>query len=511
MATTSFTTEFQYAPSTKVFKFIDTFDYTGQSPSIAEANVNGVFTIVAPGGGVIYSNTDFSDLGCDIKVSGSRVNQLPISLPVNASDLVEKGIYTITYSVYNSVTLDTYIQVNTYDNTYDAVDIDILVVVNIIGKVFSQTDETNYVVNGITPIVTIVNTLKYPTAIKGGPPVDVVTTGQTLTTDEFYNGTQTSTITATVTYTFADGLIVSDSLYGSEETLIDGAFYCSIICGVKAFEASLCECSQAQYEIKSKQFTLAMSYVSLVMAEINCGGGDGIDDYLTRINDIIGDCDCGCDGDDDDAYSRITGWGTILGTIGPAGPAGSAGAAGATGATGAAGTNGTNGTNASAILLHSDAVPSTPAHVGAYSTLKSYTLAVGELAADGDALEILSSYSFTGTAGTKAVKFSVGNAGTTVALPSFLFGVISFPSAGVTSGTVRITITRLSATTAAIVCSFVSSSNGWVASNAGGSVFETSIVFSDFDSVTNLLNFEGFTTSPDTIVCNQLEIKYLNS
>jgi hypothetical protein len=36
-------------------------------------------------------------------------------------------------------------------------------------------------------------------------------------------------------------------------------------------------------------------------------------------------------------------------------------------------------------------------------------------------------------------------------------------------------------------------------------------VFSDFDSVTNLLNFEGFTTSPDTIVCNQLEIKYLNS
>lgn len=510
MATISFTTEFKLAPSTKVFQLIDTSDYVGQSPSIAEATVNGVFTIVAPGGGVIYSNSDFSDSGCDIKVSTSRVNQLPISLPVNASSLVEKGIYTITYSVYDTNTGDTSVIENTYDNTYDAVDIDILVVDNIIGQVFSQTDQTNYVVNGITPIVTIINTLKYPTGIKGGPPPDVVTTASTLTSTIFYNGTQTSTITATVTYAFADGLIVSDSLYGSVETLIDGAFYCSLVCGLKAFEASLCECSQAQYEIKSKQFTLAMAYVSLVMAEINCAGGDGIDDYLTKIKEIIGDCDCGCGDDDDDDYSRITGWGTILGTVGPAGAAGPTGAAGTNGVAGTNGTNGTNGTDASAILLHNDAVASTPpwgTPVGSYGRLKSYTLPLGTLVSDGDALEILASFSVTGSNYIKAVKMLVG---TNLAFPSLWIGVVGIPASGVGYITMKVNITRLSLTTAAVSCTWVGSDNtGFGSASSSGGIVEPSIGFANFDTATNLLDFEGFASSPDTIVCSQLQVKYL--
>ena len=106
MATTiSFITTFDLSSASKLIISTDTTNWAGQG--IATANVNGCFTITAPSGTVIYNNTDFSDANCDIWIDNDLQEQQTITLPLVGS-VVEPGVYTIKYSVYDKNLLVTY-------------------------------------------------------------------------------------------------------------------------------------------------------------------------------------------------------------------------------------------------------------------------------------------------------------------------------------------------------------------------------------------------------------------
>src|ERR1035437_8530863 len=101
MATISFTTAFLLSatPAPK-FYFSDTSDYAGQG--ISKTNLVGNFRITSPGGIVIVNHLTNQTQGtCDIPIP-TNLNLVPtITLPLDSNGLVEQGVYTTYYEVYD--------------------------------------------------------------------------------------------------------------------------------------------------------------------------------------------------------------------------------------------------------------------------------------------------------------------------------------------------------------------------------------------------------------------------
>jgi hypothetical protein len=72
------------------------------------------------------------------------------------------------------------------------------------------------------------------------------------------------------------------------------------------------------------------------------------------------------------------------------------------------------------------------------------------------------------------------------------------------------TITRKSATTVFISYnSPFAYGTPWYGGQGGYLFYEPSITVNNLTSLTNIIAVQGFTTSPDTIVCKQLLVKFL--
>jgi hypothetical protein len=249
------------------------------------------------------------------------------------------------------------------------------------------------------------------------------------------------------------------------------------------------------YNKYKDNFELVTSYITLIRLLIECGGGSDISRYLTLINDIIGDCNCGCD-DDDDQFSRVTGWGSLVGADGTDGTNGT------NGTNGAAGADGSNGTQ----ILVNNIVVDTPS-VGAFATLKSYTLPLNTLEEDGDAIEVKAIIESTDSANIKTVKVLIGGAD---AMPKkaafgFLAMLANYPYMEV-----NFTVTRKSATTIFITYNVpIAGGTPYFFGDGFHAFYEPSITVNDLTSLANIIDIQGFTTSPDTIVCKQLMVKFL--
>jgi hypothetical protein len=485
MATLNFTTTFDLSVTPNEITFIDTSDYAGQG--IPLANVNGSFQIISPSGSQIYNNGSYTDANCDIDVATSTSSQQTINFTP------EQGNYLITYTVYDNNLLTYSTKTITVNNSYVQPTITIAQTANCIGQVWTQEDTTDYVVNGVTPTKSIVNTLYYPAGSAGfGAPYS--NAASILSTTTFYNGTQTSEITATLSYAFS-GLTVTDVITATKEMKVDCSYYCSILCCILSYER-LKESYRGNNTVKFKEanekFHEIMDYVSLIRLSIECNDGASTDiGFYLNIIKSLSNCnsDCDCSGDD---FSRVTGWGSVIG------------ADGTDGNDGADGSDGTDGTNGTTLLNNNIVVDS--AHSGVAASLKSYTLAAGQLATNGDALEIVTSYSIVDT--SSSVKFIGLEMGGNTLIPN-MFGTLVWIGSPSVVVTMRTTITRRSATTVAVVLEW-RTANSFGADVTAGTFYEPTVTVNDMGAATNVIDIQGTTTAPATILCNQLMIKYLN-
>lgn len=512
MATITFISTFNLTPTLPLLVVVDTSDYAGQG--ISTANVNGCLTVISPSGSTIYANSDFSDNGCDIKVSASTTNQIPIFLPFTGVKLVEQGTYTILYTVKDITSAPVeYTKTNVYDNEYISPVVHISQIANVIGQLWSQTDETDYVVNSVAPsVLTRTNTLIYPPGIPGGPPANVTTAAATLRTTIFFNGPQTSTVSTVLSYTYTDGLIVTDTVFGSKVKIVDGAFYCSIACGFKTFVKKMAryKCSDiAAFEANEDNLLLLISYKVSIDMLLDCGADDNdVSDFLCKINDIIGDCNCGCD--DDDEFSRITGWGTLIGADGADGANGSSAYAIAV-INGFVGTEaqwlaslvGTNGVDGVSVLYNDFAGT---AHTGAFATLNSYLLPANTLTQAGDIISIDGSITQALVSGKSGhLKLEIGGAD---AMPSMsAFGYLYIDNPGVYT-TFHAEFTRLTATTISVKYSVTVSFGQPFGAIRLTEFFESTITVNNLTSATNLIDLQGSTTGSNTLTCNQMVVTY---
>ena len=312
MATINFSTQFNLTATPKVFLFIDTSDYVGQG--IALINVNGCFNITSPSGTVIYNNTDFSDVGCDIKVSVDTQNQSMIQLPLGTNGFPEPGVYTIVYTVYDN-DLETYSSVtNSYTYAYTRPLVCISQTVDCISPLFTSTDITNYTVNNVIPTISEVHTLSFPVG-SGLSPISGSSSVISVGFAQFANGTQTTEIESTLTYTFPDGLVVYDIVSGIQEVVVDCTDTCAIYCCVRSIEQQMnaaMTTNVTRYEELTHLFTQIMSLVGLVSLARTCNKGADISGYLNLIKSLANctdDCSCGTN------PSLVTGLGGLINDV----------------------------------------------------------------------------------------------------------------------------------------------------------------------------------------------------
>lgn len=301
---TPITTNFSI--TAKQIQLTDLYGSTGAylgTYNIPNAGIKGVFKITAPDGTVIYNNTSYTSP--DI-VGSTATWTKNISLPTNSDGSLVQGVYTavlatqITDGVHSA-----YIVTNTatYNFVYTSPAVSITQTVDCVSPLFTTVDATSYIVNLFAPTtLTRTLTLDYPFGSAGqGHPL--TSSGTTISTGVFYNGTQTTTVSTVLIYTLsATGAYVtftiSDTVTGAKEVLVDCTFICAISCCIQALETRLSNAANGVnnvlYEQYQEQFTLVMSYVELALLAISCGQSSKVNGYIAKIQ-TIAECTSGCD------------------------------------------------------------------------------------------------------------------------------------------------------------------------------------------------------------------------
>lgn len=311
----TFTTKFNLMTNPKKFVFIDTTNYPAQTPAIATVNVVGNVTITSPSGIVIHTNTNFGatpNVLCDIDINVSATNQNVISLPLTSAGLVEPGVYTILYTVYDNNLSVYYTATNTYTYSYISPEVEITQTVDCLSPIFTSVDSTDYTVDSIVPTKTLVHTIDYPYG-SAGESTPTIGSGTTVTTSTFYQGTQTTEISATLTYTYSDGLIVLDLITGALEVLVDCKDVCGIYCCIRSIEQQMNDyktSNRTEYPKYVTLFSEIMGYVSLALLAIRCGKSDDVNGFLATLR-LLSKCteDCSCSGT---TPSQVTGLGGLV-------------------------------------------------------------------------------------------------------------------------------------------------------------------------------------------------------
>lgn len=308
ITTPTWDTTFDLSSTTKKFSFTDTTDYV--TAGIVLTGVRGVFEITTPSGVVIYNNTSYG-AGSDIVANLSLDNAILIPLPNLANQAPEQGVYTITYTVQitdgtNPVYYIT--DTDTYDFTYTSPTVVIVPQVDCIQPLFTVTDDTDYVVNGITPTNSRTITLEYP-ANSGGTPFSN-TTSATITTDEFYNGLQATTVQSILEYEYDTNFFIADTVEGTKSINVDCSYVCQLYCCLKSLNArkeNARGVNNVLFEELEYQFSQVMGLLELLFLAIDCGKQEDANALITKIK-TIAECtdDCSCT---DGTPSRVQGLG----------------------------------------------------------------------------------------------------------------------------------------------------------------------------------------------------------
>lgn len=298
ISSSSFSATFDLTTSPGTLVLTDTFDYGSAGIPLAGTSVLDCFTITGPGGNLFYSNGNFANPGADIVVPSGTTNVIPISLPVLPSGAPVPGTYTIVMSTQITDGVNpayTVTTTNTINFTFVTPTISIVQTVDCIGANFTSSDATDYVVNGIAPVITRTHDVYVP-----GNPVPTTSTTPilNLTSGQFYNGLQQTVLTSVCTWKFPDGSFVTATLTGSKSIAVDCTYFCAIYCCLRSINSNIKKYKGVNDILASEYeatFAKVMGLVELATLAYSCGKSNDVAGYVAQIQ-ALADCtsDCSC-------------------------------------------------------------------------------------------------------------------------------------------------------------------------------------------------------------------------
>lgn len=311
-----FTAEFQLDNATKQIILTDTTDYVGQG-IIGGDGPAGIITATGPAG-IFYSNTNFGDADVPAPLT-SPTSTKTIALPIDGSGNILQGTYSVKYTV-KLVTGDSSqaekTTVKSINYTKPVADVEMTV--NLGAPLLTSDDLTDYTIDLITPSIVYDHDIFYPASLSVDPiqgASKIVTTnvifivaGQVLA--------YTSTVVATTTYDYGDGITVTDEVTGNGQIDIDGdATVCQLYCCMRAafnryLRESTTDSRRAQETLE--QLNEASSLLLLLDVSIRCGKTEDTNDYALQIKEVLDcndDCECG------DEPQLVIGSGSTFGMV----------------------------------------------------------------------------------------------------------------------------------------------------------------------------------------------------
>jgi hypothetical protein len=254
------------------------------------------------------NTSDYQLVLSDIYIDANLNNQDPVVVPLTSNGLPYNGNYEIIYTVYNHVTLEYYTLSKTFEICYTAPTVQITQTVDCLSPLFTSIDDTEYIVDNITPTISRTHTVYYPAASP------LVGTAATIMTGVFYTGVQSTTIFSQLTYNLTNGIFIYDEVEGSKTINVEcDARLCDIFCCVITLYNKMNKYkgkNDTLYNEYLIDFTQVMSLVTLAREAWNCGKDEKINTILQDILDIA-DCEPGC-GCSDGNPQQIIGLGSTV-------------------------------------------------------------------------------------------------------------------------------------------------------------------------------------------------------
>jgi hypothetical protein len=249
------------------------------------------------------------------------VSSQTFDAPLDSDGKVINGAYKVLlpYVTVDDGTPTTYTNVDSdYTLSYTAPTVCLTADINCISPQFKSTDATDYRVidptsqGYITPTtVTYAHDLYYPVTSNGFP------TNTTETADliikrgslEFYQGTQTATVSHSLSYTFVDGLVVIDTITGDLETLVDcSTLLCGVTCGLNTLYTTMQAnklINATEYRLNVAKFELLQSKAMLAQMNIDCGNSTQATTIIADIKSELGNCCDDCSAADGTPISGV--------------------------------------------------------------------------------------------------------------------------------------------------------------------------------------------------------------
>ncbi len=242
--------------------------------------------------------------------------------PLDSDGNVLNGSYKIllpTLFLNDDSTNLTYTDVDSaFTLNYTAPTVALTATIDCISPSFVSTDATDYRVidptsqGYITPTtVSYAHNLYYPVTSNGYPDNTTETSDLIITrgSDEFYQGTQTATVSHAVSYTFVDGLIVTDTIADDLETKVDcSTLLCSLTCGMNTLyrkkEATKLV-NLTEYQKQQFKFNALSADANLAQMNINCGDSVMATTIIADIKAQLGNCCDDCSAADGTPISGI--------------------------------------------------------------------------------------------------------------------------------------------------------------------------------------------------------------
>lgn len=334
------------ASGVPVFTFQDTTDYDTDVTDFTFIKAALKIEYISNGSYVTYYN-NIANILTDPDISGAsagqanedltraRTQSTAIQLPTDANGNIISGKYRFTYTVLDTNTSDDVTSLVSVDATFTTPTgvLDSTVSLNPTAPSIVVTDDTNYVVQNITPTGTPTLKLYYP-ADSGASATSVTASSLTVTT--FYTGEQVATLSAVKTWdyttkivtdetnNFTDGnftYFIEDTVTAREEIDVElNTDICSLYCCLASFADRLVAAKSrpSKYaELRDIAGQVAFFYNSISAAyQCSKASSANINTWVNEIKSLV-DCgdDCDCESGAPVQISGIASGSLVLGNV----------------------------------------------------------------------------------------------------------------------------------------------------------------------------------------------------
>lgn len=279
----------------------DITDYTALGLSVGDINIT--LQIETPLG-ILYVNSNYETPNTAPDLFGTTRTFEYAPLPLLSNGCFIAGEYKLTAKLLHIPTDEVFDYNFSQNIDYKAKDLKIEHQIDCFCGNFSSIDNTNY--SG-SEEETYTQTINYPSETNEA---DLVYGGKIFTENRLANGVYVTEVETTRYWNYGANFKVYDTTKGKATIQVDCSGMCEIKCSFnKLWEKYTEACGKNK--VKADELLVILNKATSLLAMINlnrqCGQVIKSDSLLSQLKDVLGNCDCGCGGCNEDDDVWVTG------------------------------------------------------------------------------------------------------------------------------------------------------------------------------------------------------------